>query len=159
MADLRRHLTELGCTDVRTYIQSGNVVLTPPTATGPIDAWLSARIGELAGYAVPTVTRTARELRGVIDGNPYPTSSGTQLHVVFFGGAPPRSLVEALDLEALAPEECTLVGRDLYLHLPNGMGRAVLPVALEKAGRKLKVPPGTARNWNTVVKLQEMLGE
>ena len=66
-------------------------------------------------------------------------------------------LVATVDLDAVAPETCTLAGRDLYLYLPNGMGRAALPVALEKAGRKQRSPGGTSRNWNTVRKLQEML--
>ena len=85
--------------------------------------------------------------------------SGTQLHVVFFASAPVRSVVHDIDLESFAPEECALVGKDLYLHLPNGMGRAKLPVALEKAGRKAKsTDVGTARNWNTVQKLAELAG-
>lgn len=158
MARLRKHLEELGCTDVRTYIQSGNVVLTPPKQRGSLDGWLSDRIGELAGFEVPTVTRTVAEFDAVVAGNPYPSASGTQLHVVFFGDAPARDVLDAVDLAAVAPEECALVGRELYLHLPNGMGRALLPVALEKAGRRLKTPSsGTSRNWNTVLKLQAML--
>jgi uncharacterized protein (DUF1697 family) len=53
----------------------------------------------------------------------------------------------------VAPEEMTLVGRDLYLHLPDGMGRAKLPPALGKA-----MVPATARNWRTVTRLLEMAG-
>lgn len=157
MATLRAGLAELGCADVSTYIQSGNVVLTPPAVDGSLDAWLSERIGEIAGFDVPTVTRSAAELDELVAGNPYPSASGTQLHVVFFGAPPPAALFESLDPAAVAPEEWTLTGRDLYLHLPNGMGRALLPVAMEKAGRRLKAPPGTSRNWNTVRKLHEML--
>jgi uncharacterized protein (DUF1697 family) len=157
MAALRSGLTEFGCTDVATYIQSGNVVLTPPKVTGSLDAWLSARIGDLAGFAVPTVTRTAAELDALVAGNPYPSATGTQLHVVFFAEVPPSEVFAAVDPASVTPEEWTLAGRDLYLHLPNGMGRARLPVALEKAGRRLKAPPGTSRNWNTVCKVDEML--
>lgn len=154
MADLRRHLEDLGCTDVATYIQSGNVVLTPPAIERPLDDWLSEQIGALAGYSVPTITRTARELDAVVAHNPYPSASGTMLHVVFFAGQPARALLDGLD--AFAPEECTLVGCDLYLHLPNGMGRALLNVALDKAVKRQRAAPGTARNWNTVLKLQQM---
>lgn len=159
MAALRTHLEQAGCADVATYIQSGNVVLTPPKVRGSLDGWLSDRIGELAGFSVPTVTRTRAELDAVVEGNPYPTAEGTTLHVVFFGEPVPPAVIERVDLDAVAPEECALVGRDLYLHLPNGMGRAALPAALEKAGRALKGPQGTARNWNTVQKLQGMLHE
>ena len=154
MADLRRHLEDLGCTDVATYIQSGNVVLTPPAVERPLDDWLSEQIGALAGYAVPTITRSARELDAVVAHNPYPSASGTTLHVVFFANPPARALLDGL--AAFAPEECTSMGRDLYLQLPNGMGRALLPAALEKAVKQQKAAPGTARNWSTVLQLQQM---
>ncbi|MFN8023646.1 MAG: DUF1697 domain-containing protein [Acidimicrobiales bacterium] len=159
MAALRTHLEQAGCSDVATYIQSGNVVLTPPKVRGSLDAWLSERIGELAGFAVPTVTRTRAEFDAVVDGNPYPTAEGKTLHVIFYGEPLPAAVIEGIDLAAMAPEECSLAGRELYLHLPNGMGRAVLPVAVDKAGRAAKAPTGTARNWNTVLKLQGMLHE
>ena len=154
MVDLRRHLEALGCSDVATYIQSGNVVLTPPAVERPLDDWLSEQIGALAGYAVPTITRSARELDVVVAQNPYPSASGTTLHVVFFENQPARALLDGL--ATFAPEECTSMGRDLYLHLPNGMGRALLPAALERAVKQHKAAPGTARNWNTVLQLQQM---
>ena len=159
MAELRAHLSAHGCDDVATYIQSGNVVLTPPSGPADLDDWLSTRIGEAAGFDVPTVTRSAAEIDSVVAANPYPQASGTQLHVVFFPSvsAEIEAAIAAVDLDAVAPETCTLAGRDLYLYLPNGMGRAALPVALEKAGRKQRSPGGTSRNWNTVRKLQEML--
>lgn len=158
MAALRDGLAAAGCTDVETYIQSGNVVLRPP-ATADLDGWLSERIGELAGFDVPTVTRSAGELDAVVAGNPYPQATGTQLHVVFHAAAPDPSVVASVQHERFAPEACTLVGRDLYLFVPDGLGRAKLPVALDQATRRAKAPPGTARNWNTVLRLQGMLGE
>jgi len=89
--------------------------------------------------------------------NPYPDAGGTRLHVVFFAETPAKEALDGVDVDAFAPEACTLVGRDLYLHLPNGIGRAKLPVALERAARRAKSPAvGTARNWNTVLKLVEL---
>ena len=158
MAALRDTLAAAGCTDVATYIQSGNVVLTTPKgAPRNVQAWLEGLITELAGYEVPVVLRTLAEMQQTVARNPYPQASGPQLHVVFFAADPPTAIVDGLDLAPFAPEHCTLVGRDLYLHLPNGMGRATLPLALDKAGRKARPPSiGTARNWNTVVKLLDM---
>ena len=154
MAALKAALEEAGCRDVVTYIQSGNVVLTPPKpAPKDLRAWLEKQISPVAGFDVAVVVRTDAELRKTIERNPYPNASGTQLHVVFFEAAPPKPFIDQTEF---APEEFTLVGKDLYLHLPNGMGRAKLPIALEKAGRKAKGDPGTARNWNTVLKLLEM---
>jgi uncharacterized protein (DUF1697 family) len=57
-----------------------------------------------------------------------------------------------VDLASFAPEELVLKRREVYLHLPNGLGRAKLPQVLNK----LKTPV-TVRNWNTVLKLQAML--
>lgn len=158
MAALRDALAGAGCTDVATYIQSGNVVLTTPKgAPRDLPEWLGGIISELAGYDVPVVLRTLAQLERTVERNPYPQATGTQLHVVFFAADPPRSIVDGFDLAPFAPEHCTLVDLDLYLHLPNGMGRAQLPLALDKAGRKLKPPSiGTARNWNTVLKLVDM---
>ena len=156
MAALRAALVAAGCTDVETYIQSGNVVLTPPRgAAKDLQPWLTRTVSEVAGFDVPVVVRTAAEMVRAVERNPYPGASGTQLHVVFFASPPGRDALDALDLAAFAPEECELVGRELYLHLPNGMGRAKLPAALEKAARNTKAEPGTARNWNTVLKLTE----
>ena len=157
MAALRSALEDAGCTEVVTYIQSGNVVLRAPEAgpaQGGLQAWLEATISEVAGFDVPVVLRTATELDQVVSRNPYPDAGGTALHVVFFATAPPPGWLDAVGADAFSPESCTLVGRDLYLHLPDGMARAKLPVALERAGRKAKPPAvGTARNWNTVLKL------
>ena len=65
-----------------------------------------------------------------------------------------REAAGDLDLERFLPEAVVIDGADLYLHLPNGMGRAKLPVSL---GRQLAVPV-TFRNWNTVAKLAELAG-
>ncbi len=157
MASLRDGLTAAGCIDVLTYIQSGNVVLTPPASVPTdLDGWLSSIIGSIAGFDVAIVTRTAPELDAVVAGNPYPEATGTQLHVVFHAAAPDPSVIASVQPDRFAPEECTLVGRDLYLFVPNGLGRALLPVAIDRAVRRAKAPPGTARNWNTVVQLQSM---
>ncbi len=146
MASLRSGLSAAGCSDVVTYIQSGNVVLRmPESLTVARDAWLASVIGEVAGFDVAVVTRTADELDAVVAGNPYPHSDGARLHVVFFADPLPPSVLGSVAIEEFAPEECSLVGRDLYLHLPNGMGRALLPVALEKSGKKAKSKLGTAQ--------------
>ncbi len=157
MADLRSGFEERCCTDVETYIQSGNMVLRPPEpAPDDLDGWLSQAVGAIAGFPVPVVLRTHDELRRTVARNPYPDDEGT-LHVVFFAARPGPSVLDGVDLPSFAPEACTLVDRDLYLHLPHGMGRAKLPVALERAGSKADPPAiATARNWKTVRRLVEL---
>ena len=155
MDALREIVATAGGTDVATYIQSGNVVLSHRMrSSSKLGAHLSAAIEDATGMQVAVIVRTEREWERVIASNPFPDAGGTTLHVVFLADRPPAGTLDPIDLAAFAPEEATLVGRELYLHLPNGMGRAELPKALEKLG-----PPvtGTARNWNTVLKLQAML--
>ncbi len=68
--------------------------------------------------------------------------------------------MDEIDQTAFAPEAGALDERDLYLHVPNGMGRAKLPMVLDRAGRKAKPPViGTARNWNTVLKLLDLAAD
>jgi uncharacterized protein (DUF1697 family) len=95
--------------------------------------------------------RTTAQMRSVVAKNPYPHASGTTLHVAFVTDKIDRAALKALDLDRFAPEEVTAIGRELYLFLPNGMGRAKLPPALAK----LK-GTATARNWNSVTKLLAM---
>jgi uncharacterized protein (DUF1697 family) len=156
MADLRRALTDAGCRAVETYIQSGNAVLEPPEdrpASGAgLAAWLEAVISDEAGFPVPVVCRSASELRRTVDRNPFPQAGGKLLHVVFLADSPPPGALD--QVQAVPPEAFQLVGPDLYLHLPNGMGRSKLPLELDRAGRKLTPPTvATARNWNTVLEL------
>jgi uncharacterized protein (DUF1697 family) len=160
MASLRSGLEAAGCSDVITYIQSGNVVLTPP-ASGPADlqGWLEGVISEIAGFDVPVVVRTLSELERTVARNPYPEATGTQLHVVFFASAPADDMLGNVDLPTFEPETCSLLDRDLYMYLPSGMGQAKLAIALERSARKSKTPMiGTARNWNTVLKLVDLAG-
>jgi uncharacterized protein (DUF1697 family) len=161
MAALRSGLEAAGCTDVVTYIQSGNVVITPPSSKGAdLDSWLEGVIGEIAGFNVPVVVRSLTDLEQTVEHNPYPHATGTQCHVVFFAEPPARDVLGKVDVASFAPEACELIGRDLYLYLPNGMGQTKLAVALERSGRKSQSPMvGTARNWNTVLKMLELAAD
>lgn len=159
MAALRDGLVAAGATDVATYVQSGNVVLVPPKAAAHrAGVWLEEAIGAIAGFEVPVVVRSAAEMAAVVERNPYPGAGGTQLHVLFCDPAPPADLLDGVDLAATAPEAATVVGAEIYLHLPGGIGRAALPTLLERPLRRAGVTV-TARNWNTVERLRAMSGE
>jgi uncharacterized protein (DUF1697 family) len=161
MKDFRAALESCGCTDVVTYIQSGNAVVTPPEGTGPdgkaLEQTLSTDLSEIAGYEVPVVTRTARELAMVVEASPYDVAEGKHLHVTFFNEPPSSRLMDGLDLDSFLPEACTVLGREIYLHVPRGMGVAKLPVQLERAARRTG-RPGTTRNWNSILKLLSLAG-
>ena len=154
MADLRELFSAAGCEDVASYIQSGNVVFTHPAPEGDLTADLERRIEEETGFDVPVVLRTAAAWDDVVRANPYPDVEPTTLHVAFLAKPPAPDAVKAFDAARFAPEEFVVVGRDVYLHLPDGMGRAKLPPALP-----LIRGVGTARNWRTVLKLAELSGD
>lgn len=152
MGDLRGLFESLGCTDVETLIQSGNVVFT---STGPITApTIEAEIQRVFGLDVPVVMRTGTALNKVLAANPFPDRDTHLLHVAFLGAKPDAKVVRDLDGPRFAPEEFSVSRTEAYLYLPNGMARTKLPPYLE---RSLKVPM-TIRNWNTATKLAEMAG-
>lgn len=153
MADLRKIVAGCGFEDVRTYIQSGNVVFAAPDDADPdeVATRLATAIAGGTRLRPEVVVRTADQLAKVVDANPYLRRGEDpgHLHVSFAGGQVSLGLD---DLAAYAPEEAAAEGREIYLFLPNGVGRSKLAADLaRRAGRS-----GTLRNWRTVTKLLEM---
>ncbi len=161
MADLRELVTAVGHTDVATYIQSGNVVFTTKeTDTAAIGAALERRISTDLGVPSAVVVLSRADLAKVVADNPYPGETNPKaLHAVFrTGKAGPevRAAVAAAEKRATEkgdPGEAALVGRTLYMHTPDGLGRSELAAQLARSS----VVGGTARNWATVLKLLAML--
>lgn len=150
MGALRDAVRGLGFGDVATYIQSGNVVFT---SDEPVDAAHFERTLRAAlGMDVAVMVRTAGELAQIIRANPFTQADLSSIHVGFMAHAPDPLADELLDLVRFAPDEAAIVGTELYLHLPDGIGRSKLP---DHVARQLKVP-FTVRNWNTVSKLVEL---
>jgi len=146
MSDLRALVAGAGGFDVETYIQSGNVVFSHAARSA---AGLETDLERVVG--VPVMVRSPAELAKIVRDNPYPGTEGTKLVVWFFKERVTPATLKQVDTAKFAPEAFAPHGRELYLHLPDGQGRAKLTVAL---GRR--VPDYTARNWQTVVKLLEM---
>ena len=145
MADLRAVFESLGFDDVRTYIQSGNVVFG---SSKTVDAAaVEKRIAAEMGVEPTVLLRTAKEMATVAEGNPFADTDG--LHVTFLA-AKPKGTVEVPEGQ---PDELAVVGREVYLRCPNGYGRTkVNNTFLEK---QLGVP-ATTRNWKTVTTLAEL---
>ncbi len=155
MADLRALVADAGGTDVQTYIQSGNVVFEHAQAKDDtLRDDLEARIEAAFGFAVPVVLRRATTWEAVIRRNPFPDDDPTRLHVSFLRDKPAAGVTDGIDRERFAPEAFQLHGREIYLHLPEGIGRAKLPAALTR----VIGTPDTARNWRTVLKLAALAG-
>ena len=153
MAALRDTCAAVGCEDVVTYIQSGNVVLKSKLTADKLRAALEAAIAEEFGFNPAVMIRTAKEISAVVDRNPYAGTDDKTLHVGFLHAAPNATTKKCLSAIDCTPEELTVVGRDIYLHLPNGMGRAAMPVQMERCLRPTTI---TVRNWRTVTKLAEL---
>ena len=150
MVGLRALFESLGHTQVSTYIQSGNVLFTSARPLKPKS--LETVIHDKFGFPAAVMLRTPQELERVVASSPFKRVDTSKLHVAFMAGEPRREVVDDLDRGRFKPEEFVVQGHDLYLHLPNGVGRTKLPAYLD---RQLKTP-FTIRNWNTVMKLLEL---
>jgi uncharacterized protein (DUF1697 family) len=141
-----------GCSCVRTYIQSGNVLFRAPKARAArLAAALAARIERDHGLTVPVVLRTVSELEQVARSNPFlPRSPAAELHVMFLADEPSKTALAGLDLRRSPPDTFVVVGREVYLRLPNGAARTKLSNAWFD-GRLATT--STMRNWRTVLEL------
>jgi len=156
MADLRSALSEAGFVDARTHLQSGNLLLTPRSEPNRLAKTLEQTIEEGFGLRVRVITRTRKELEAIIARNPFlkPGMKPSTLHAVFLESAPTAGKVAALDPDRSPPDRFAVSGKEIYVHYPEGSGRSKL--ALDYFEHKLGLA-GTARNWNTVTKLWELL--
>ncbi|HWA81897.1 MAG TPA: DUF1697 domain-containing protein [Fimbriimonadaceae bacterium] len=158
MKDLAAMFVEVGCADVRTYIQSGNVVFRAESETAERAAVIvPAFILERFQIRAPVIVRDQTEIEAVIVGNPY-LNEGVppeEIGILFLGSVPASEQIEKLDPARSAPDRFEVVGRDVYMHLVTGFAKTKLTNDYFES--RLKTP-GTARNWRTVLKLREMLG-
>lgn len=144
MKDLAALCTDLGFTQVRTYIQSGNAIfasrLKEDTVRGALETALHAKMGK----RIDVMVRTLAEMRAVLEANPFPDREPAKVAVNFLSGTPP---VDALrGLTGPAGEQVHTGTREIFVYYPEGMGRSKLKLPLGKE-------PVTVRNVNTVAKL------
>ena len=157
MADLRALFDSLGHTEIATYIQSGNIVLTSPNRDRAVlAAEICAGIERAHGLSISAVLRTPAELRASLAANPFTTvPDGSGVHITFLSDGPTPDDVARLEPERFLPDRFELRGSELYLHYPDGSGRSKM--TLDYFEKRLRVR-GTTRNLNTVAKLIELSG-
>lgn len=160
MAELRDALTERGFGDVRTYIQSGNVVYGAPAGASNSSAALAgeaaeitAAIEERRGFAPVVMAFTAADVAAHLRSSPYGSADPSKTFVVFVDGDP----AELGDLERFATngEEWQAIDGVVHLHCPNGLGRSKLAAQFASAKRV----PTTTRNLRTIANVLELAGE
>lgn len=160
MKDLAAMFAAAGCQDVRTYIQSGNVVFTAaPRVADQLPALIAARIEQAFGYRTPVVMRTTEQLAEVAAHNPFLTAGAAadSLHVLFLADPPSPDRIATLDPHRSPPDAFRVRGREVFLSLPNGAARTKLTNAYFDS--KLATT-STGRNWRTVTTLLGlMLGQ
>jgi uncharacterized protein (DUF1697 family) len=153
MAELRALFEALGFRDVETILQSGNVVFSSDQATSAsLERLLRTETVEKLGVDVEYFVRTAPEWLKVIEGNPFEEEAGNdpaRLHLFSFHDEPDASAVERLQAASPGPEQIRTFENHLYITFPDGIGNSKL---LKTQGAKF-LTLGTARNWNTVLKL------
>ena len=153
MSDLRELFTTLGFADVRTMLQSGNVVFRSRVRSG---AQLERRLEtETAKHLLQTdyFVRSADEWRGIVADNPFREEAVRDpghLTVTFLKKAPSRQDVDALQAAIKGREIVRPGSRHAYIIYPDGIGRSRLTSAMIE---KMLGARGTGRNWNTVLKL------
>lgn len=159
MAVLRPLIEGLGLTDVRTYLQSGNVAFTAPDGGDEesLAASITKAITEEFGFTVDVLVRGHAYLKAVMADCPFPAAEleAKQLHVTYFSEPVTAERFAAVDPAAFAPEDFRLGDRALYLYAPQGLGVSKLGAQLARPGLN-KGLIATSRNWNTVTKLVEL---
>ena len=157
MKQLATLFETLGFSDVRTFIQSGNVVFkAPKSSTESLSKKIEKSIEAEFGFSVSVVTRTPEDLTRAIEGNPFRKeckAEPAKVHIAFLGGPPSAEATKKLAGMATATEQLHCSEEGIYLYYRDGMGRAKLTGALIERVLGVKA---TARNWNTVTNLHEM---
>jgi uncharacterized protein (DUF1697 family) len=146
MADLKRLCQTAGFSQVRTYIASGNVVLSSAKNADQVKSSLETALAAYAGKPVGVLVRTAAEMAAVLASNPFPDAAPNRMVVTFLDTAPPADTLERVSRRV--DEEIVLGKREIYVHYGAGM-----------ASSKLVIPAarlGTGRNLNTIARLVQM---
>ena len=156
MAKLVALFEKLGCEDVHTYIQSGNVAFAANAALAKtLPAQVSARLMKDLGLQVPVQLRSARELSKALRAHPFAaTVEDSSLHVMFLADLPTATRLKKLDPDRSPGDRFSVVGREVYLCCPNGIARTKLTNAYFDAALDTVA---TIRNWRTATKLLAMV--
>lgn len=160
MDQLRALCETLGFTQVRTYIQSGNVVFSAGKITS---AAVSKKIEEAIvaefGFPASVISRTPEELATAIGANPFLKESQAEpgkVYIAFLSQSPKPDAARKLEIWATRDERLHCGRLEVYLYYRNGMGQAKLSGAVLE---KVLGVTATARNWNTVNQLHRMAAE
>ena len=158
MPALREALEAAGFDNVRTYVQSGNVVLSASTKPEQTARKVERVIADRFGLEIPVVVRTKAQLAGVVKKNPLAkvAKEPKRYQVSFLDAKPKAAAVKKLEAAVAGKEQLVVDGREIYAWHDAGVARSKLWAAL--AGKEIGVT-ATARNWTTVEALLALASE
>jgi uncharacterized protein (DUF1697 family) len=158
MPALREALADAGFEDVRTYVQSGNIILSSRKKPDAVARELRKLVKKRFGLELHVAVRTRAELAKVVERNPLGkvAKDPKRYQVTFLAKRPSAAVKRALEAAVVEPEQLAVQGREVYAWHPKGVARSKLWSLL--AGPKLGVD-ATSRNWTTVTKLLELADE
>ena len=150
MTDLRALFEDLDAEDVRTYVQSGNVVFRSKRTAAELETAAEREIAKALSLDVTVLMRTKAQLARLVRDNPFARKPEKALHVTFLAEKPPVARVRDLDPRGFEPDTFEVSGREVYLHVPNGYGHSKLSNAYFEKALGVRA---TTRNWRTVTAL------
>jgi len=157
MTELQALLSELGCVDVITYIQSGNVVFRHKAGqANNLSKMIRQSVFDRFHFDPHVLLMSVKSLQSALLANPFPaaTESPKTLHLYFLSANPTGVDTDGLEKLKSTSENYKLIEQVFYLHAPDGIGRSKLAARAEK----LLGVPATARNWRTAQKVLELAG-
>lgn len=153
MADLRAIATDLGASDVSTFIASGNLIADIPGSPSGFDRALEKAIESHFGFFRDVISRTPEQVRAALDAHPFEVIEPKYSYVSFLTGTPTSTAVEKAKTFEVHDDRWDVIGQDMHIRYATGAGRPQMKT--DSIMRALGTP-GTARNLNTVKKLIDL---
>jgi uncharacterized protein (DUF1697 family) len=158
MDDLKMICEGLGFKEIRTYIQSGNVIFKTdkPHSASALSAQIEQAIKEKYAFQVPVIIRTSDEIHSILSSNPFLNEPGIdrdKLHVTFLEEEPSSANITKITPYDFPPDRFSVIGKEVYLYCPKGYGNTKLSNTFFEKNLQAKA---TTRNWRTILKLAEL---
>ncbi|HLT61125.1 MAG TPA: DUF1697 domain-containing protein [Microlunatus sp.] len=153
MAELREVAEAAGFTEVRTHLNSGNLIVATDGDAESVRTTLEPAIAERFGFDVPVIVRSADQLRAALAANPFPDADPSQLIIGFCAFIPPDGTLERMRELAGEQESVAIDGDTIYVDYAGGLARSKLAAAGDRGSGLVM----TGRNLRTVQRLLELM--
>lgn len=156
MIELASVLSQLGCTNVSTYLRTGNVIFDAPRSEGQMEEIMERAIANEFGLSVPVIVKSVEAFSALLLNVPFSDEARSDpSHVLLYlSKSPPiATAIEGLQAKVTAGEAIIRQGDEIWIHYPDGIGKSkITPTVIDRSIGS----PATGRNWNTLVKLRDL---